>query len=265
MSTSATSAARRSGARGSWPLRLALTALGLLVFAAVAAYSTVFLGWVHGSEFDPATFKRRTFSYYEIPLIRLQVSAIKRSESREPLEKFLVNEELISVTAASGKDASARWDLIEAGGQTTTVHGDARILIRCFDAQDASGEQVWLAWSKEHRGLAKVLWPEVAKLARQQLYVLAPGLLELARDASDPAELQQQLDRDLAQRYLRLAAAQQQLGQHKQAVELYSSALAHAPNEIEALKGRAESLETLGKHEQAAADLAQVRQLQQRL
>jgi Flp pilus assembly protein TadD len=61
----------------------------------------------------------------------------------------------------------------------------------------------------------------------------------------------------LAEKYRELAFVQQKLGQHEPAIELFTEAIALAPQEPAAYSGRAQSLTSLGKKDQATADLAQ--------
>ena len=55
----------------------------------VLAYMTLTFGRIQGEEFSPDVFRRREFSYYEIPLLGLQVWPITHTESTGPLENYL--------------------------------------------------------------------------------------------------------------------------------------------------------------------------------
>ena len=77
----------------------------------VLAYMTLTFGRIQGEEFSPDVFRRREFSYYEIPLLGLQVWPITHTESTGPLENYLRNKQLISLPA---RLPEPRWDLVSA-------------------------------------------------------------------------------------------------------------------------------------------------------
>jgi tetratricopeptide (TPR) repeat protein len=261
---SSPSPAPRARQRHKWPTRFIVLGLGLLLMLAVLAYVTVILGYVQGEEIASETFRRRTFEYYQLPLVEIQVSGITRTDSTGLLENYLIDEKLISVaTASPTTDESTRWDLISADRFGTVYsRGEAEILCHYLDAVDADEQNLWVEWSKEHPKLAKVIWPAIVSVAQQELYIFVPELLELAGNATDPDELKAQLTDLLSRQYLRVATTQQKLARHELAVELFSYSLNHSPGGIDALQRRAESLTALGKTEKAEADLAQVRKLQ---
>jgi len=222
-------------------------------------YSTARFGRIHGQEFAAATFKRRHFQYLEIPLIRWQVTPIQRTDKTGELEEYLVKDKIVTLS----KQARARWDLVEAyQGGRLDARGDASILCRYLDVVDDEEERVLLEWSKKHPKLAKILWPAVAQLARQDLYIFIPELISLIKETDDPVELQEELHETLARRYCEFAESRQALGKHLQAVELYTSALEHDADMITALEGRAKAHTSNGNQDLATADLEQARALQ---
>lgn len=235
--------------------------VGLVVTMGVVLITIAQYGLVTGEEFSAENFSRRQFTYYEIPMIGIQVWPIDRTDKTNDLERFLISEKLINEVKTS--DAQRRWDLVLAthgsadGQQLVFSEGQARILSSYLDAENADKKNVWLEWSKQHQELAKVVWPIVAKLARQELYVFIPDLLLAARGAADAAEFQQRMNRMLAEKYLDLAKTQQQLGRHELAVELFTECISLAPQLADALTGRANSLSELGEKDRASADLAQ--------
>jgi len=248
--------------------RIAFIVFSLFSVTIVAFYVTTFFGTVQGEEFAPDTFERREFHYYEVPLLGLQVSPIHRSDGTGDLENYLLGEKILTDESGSKE---TRWDLVRAhrglipDRSRSIAQGDAQILCRYFDAMDGQGEKIWLQWSKKNEALAKVLWPTVAKLARQQLYVFTPDVLAVARDAADAAELEEKIVELLSAKYLDLAVCQQRLGDHELAVELFTESLSYDPDTVAALAGRAKSLSALGSTEQADADVAQAREKERRL
>jgi hypothetical protein len=214
------------------------------------AYLTFYLGYIQGQEFSPDTFHRREFSYYELPVFGLQVWPISRADCTGPLERFLEDKKLIA--AKADKAVEVRWDLVfsQRGVGTSSrrlAHSDAQILCYYLDAEDAAGTSVWLKWSEDHGEQARVLWPAVARIARQQLYLFAPDLMCLTHDNPTAAELQTRIAATLAQKYCLLAQTHHALGRHATAVELYDEALAHRPQWTAAIEGRNKSREALGQ------------------
>ncbi|MDP6720563.1 MAG: tetratricopeptide repeat protein [Pirellulaceae bacterium] len=238
--------------------------MSLLSMLAVLAYVTVILGHVTGEEIASATFQRRTFEYFQVPFIELQISGISRTDSTGVLEDHLIDEKIISVAKTkTPPDESIRWDLVEAHRFGVIFsRGEAEILCHYLDAEDADENNVWVEWSKDNPKLAKVIWPAVVTVAQQELYIFVPELLELAGNATDPDALKTQLAELQSRQYLRVATTLQQLARHELAVELFSHSLDRSPGDIDALQRRAVSLAALGKTEKAEADLAQVRELQ---
>jgi len=260
---SSPSPAPKASRSNKWVARIAIAGLSVLLMLAVLVYVTITLGHVRGEEIASETFQRRTFEYFQLPVIELQISGITRTDSTGDLENYLIDKKIISVAKTKiPPDESIRWDLVR-GNRFGTVfkRGEAEILCHYLDTHDADQKNVWVEWSKENPKLAKVIWPAVVSVAQQELYILVPELLELATNATDPDVLKTQLTELQFQQYLRVATTQQQLARHELAVELFSHSLDRSPNNIDALERRAVSLAALGNTEKAEADLAQVREL----
>lgn len=228
-------AARRSG--GYWLLAV-LAILGVVLAVLIA---TLLFGQHGGEEFCPNTFSRRTFFYFQVPLVGIQVTPIFRDKTTNSLENYLVAHNLIKTTP------TARWDLVRTfGAGSGVVCGDAEILTNYLDASDADGDLVWQKWSDKHGESAKHLWPPIAELARQQLYIFVPELFELASAESDPQKLARELHKSLARQYLRLAKIQQQLGRHDAALDLLNHARDHDPTDEEIRRSREASSAAVG-------------------
>ena len=212
-----------------------LCLFGTLAAAAVVALATLMFGHVVGEEFCPSTFARRSFHYLEIPLLHVQVSPITRSDATPSLERTLRSQGYIPAAPA----AEWRWDLVHSSrAGSGAVRGDAAILCAYLDAVDDDGERYWESWTKDHPESAKILWPAVARVAGQQLYIFVPELMSLARSTSNAERLGHELGVTLTRHYARLAAVQEQLGDAESAVELYDAALQHAPNDPDLLRRR---------------------------
>lgn len=215
--------------------RIAFGLLGLFLVGIVVLYAVLYFGSVKGEEFSPDSFRRRRFAFLELPLIRVQITPIHHTDTTNDLEKHLTTKKLLPKPAKPEN----RWDLVAASqGIHSRTQGDAGILCQYLDAVDQDGDSIWLTWSKENVELAKVVWPAVAKVARQELYSFIPELFVLARSATTPDQLQQRIDQTLADRYLLTAETMQALEQHDAAAELFAEVLHHAPDHAETVLER---------------------------
>ncbi len=111
MSTSAPPAATPTPPRRRKPLVLPNWVYGIGVGLLVVAFFgglTMMFGRVSGEEFSPEQFKRRTFSFYEIPIVGLQVWPVKHIDATGDVETEVVTKKLITVK----KPEKPRWDLV---------------------------------------------------------------------------------------------------------------------------------------------------------
>jgi hypothetical protein len=187
---SASSSNTREGHRRRISWRVATAILAIAGAAVMIYFITLVFGAVRGHEFAPDTFSRRDFRYYELPLVHLQVSPVRRTVKRNELCRHLIKTGLIAEKASV-----SRWDLVAAArGERQLSGGDASILWRYLEATDTDGISYWLRWTKQHPKLAKVLWPKVAQAAREELYVLIPEMFRAAWSREDPDNLQNELN-----------------------------------------------------------------------
>jgi len=196
----------------------------------VVYLTTHFLGHVHGEEFSPTTFERRSFAYYRIPLLRIQATPVVRQVTTNDLESFVRQEILVSHTSKG----VPRWDLVrahQAGRQAFA--GDAHILCTYLDARTSTGGLIWQQWTEKNGELARILWAEVQELAEYGLYLLVPDLFELAEKTWEADAFQQAIDGRLAERYDQLAAVERELGNHRRAESLGERAAQHRRREGE--------------------------------
>lgn len=216
--------ARRAFTLPNWAYGTLVTLLVLVFIGGM----TLLFGRVSGEEFSPHDFKRRTFHFYEIPVLGLQVWPVKRFDATGDLETQLVSLKAITPTTP----AEPRWDLVVGyRGSTQVAEGDANILCRYLDQSDGKGGRTWLTWTTDHPKLSAVLWPLIAKLAREELYLFMPDMFELAKRATDAKELQSALEKLLASKYHDFGLVQQELGHHQAAAELLTEALKLSPDQ----------------------------------
>lgn len=209
-----------------------------LALALVLLLSVVLFGEVEGEEFSPDLVQRRRFSFYELPLLRWQISPIRHFDVTGDLEEQLVTDKL--VTKPSG---TPRWDLVRIRTGREML-GEAFVLSEYLDADRGTGRH-WEQWTKDHLPLARVFWPAVISAARDKLYTIVPDLLSTVRGTSDPEELKRRLSRVFVARYSELAAWHQSHDAHETAVEIYDAALRHDPHDSELQAGRTKSLDQL--------------------
>ena len=72
------------------------------------------------------------------------------------------------------------------------------------------------------------MWPEVAKLAREDLYLVTPDLFELAASVTDPGAFRSDLNRVLARTYQELADLQMELKNVETAQRFQGESLRYA-------------------------------------
>ena len=144
----------------------------------IVLVGTLLYGHVSGEEFAPDTFERRVYSYFELPVLRIQVTPVRRTVSRPQLEQTLVDRKYITINSPP-----RRWDYVISHrlGEKWR-EGDAHILSQYLDAWGGESESYWLHWTNTHPAIAKTFWSEIAKLARQDLYLFTPELFELAAE-----------------------------------------------------------------------------------
>ncbi|WP_145055598.1 hypothetical protein [Lignipirellula cremea] len=212
-----------------------------------------------GKEFSPFTFERRTYSFYELPWLEIQLTPLVREDATDSLAKMLVKDKLLRPRPA---DVADRWDLIfDLSVSSQRGSHDAAVLAHFLDKSDGNGNGVWENWTNDHPLLAAELWPRVQTLAEDQLYIYTPDLFDLAEHATAPEQTAAALDARMVEVYLMVGNAQQLAGRHELAVHFYSRAIACEGQNVAALTGRAVSLDSQGKQEQAQADRAQVEHL----
>ena len=221
--------------------------IGLVTAVAVAGpavVAAVLFGSVQGEEFCSQTFTRRSFRYLQLPLFHVQLMPVRHADTTTPLERRFVTDRYVVPDPTD----PPRWDLVysfRAVGDP--VRGDAAILSAALDACDAEGQSSWNAWTDAHPELAKVLWPAIARLARQGLSSFTPELLSRARGAADAQRLRQAIAGALARNYTQLAAIRQRLGEHTEALKLLDEALACVPHDARAERLRDVSRQALGR------------------
>ncbi|MEM7311698.1 MAG: hypothetical protein AAF497_00965 [Planctomycetota bacterium] len=187
---------------------LAILALGMLI---------MIFGLVEGEEFSPDAFQRRSFSYYQLPMFRLQVTPVNRAQIPQDVEDMIAKE----IKAPKAAIATNKWEisqLVYPGGRVSW-EGDCKILCDYLDLKNNKKQFVWEKWGKKHPEMAKVLWPVVASVARKGMYVLIPDIFKIAESANNKDELSGRLDEFLAAEAPKLAEEFKAVGKTAEAAE----------------------------------------------
>lgn len=176
-------------------------------FTAIATVVTVVVffvivrtqGYVAGSEFSPTRFQQREFSFYEIPLLHIQITPIQRSGSTPAAATYVRQTGLIPRLKKTEED----WHLVSISrGLGSEKPRDPKLLM---DQLELGGnDEYWRTWSKNKPEHAKILWPLIQKLSIRELYLLMPSLFETAQIEQSAAELQASLDAQLQSEYVKL-------------------------------------------------------------
>jgi len=221
--TTASITPKAARSRSTMLVRIGLGLFVTAMLALVGAMLTIAFGSVHGIEFCPQTFERRSYSFYEIPWLGIQVRGVRHADLTGPVEKHLKQNKLLPTPPKS----PFTWHIV-AGmrGASPLQTGDAQILVRYLDARDAEEKHVWLDWSQKHPQAAAILWPAIARLSRDELYIFVPEFIDLAKHSPTPAALQQQVDARLVERLYQIAQRYQQADNHPAAIRCLDEAIA---------------------------------------
>jgi len=186
-------------------------------------------GSVAGYEFSPTHFQQRKFSFYEIPVIHLQITPIKRTGSTPKTATYLRQKSLITPHTGPPKT----WHIVSISrGWTGSTPADANLLVDQLNLQSGPNEY-WRQWSIDHPKRAKVLWPVIQKLAQRELYILMPRLFELAQIEQTPEQLGENIDNQLRSQYRGLIEDMQAADRGELAQQLLAEASNDYPDDAE--------------------------------
>lgn len=234
--------AAMGGRRVLLPYLVSLVVIALLSLAAI-----LFFGRVRGVELAPNHFLMREFSYWEIPLLKLQVSPVDRTSITPPLVNQLAtgNPALLNPTRVAHSD----WDLVSVTRGSSTRPADAKLLAdflqgttqppspASYHYGSASFNSPWALWTTAQPQHAAELWPRVQTLAGRGQYLLIPDLFRLAEQATtaDPpataGQLAERLDGFLGDSYQKMIADFQAAGEPAAAESLQQTAQQDFPGD----------------------------------
>jgi hypothetical protein len=177
-----------------------VTIVATVLLISVLTLLILIQGRVSGVEFAPTHFQQREFRFYEIPLIQLQITPIRRSANTPKTANYLRVNSLVNTQPGQ----PSNWHLVSLSrGLTGSTPADAQLLTSQLSVE-LGGDDYWRKWSSDHPQHAKVLWPIVQKLAIRELYLLLPPLFEIAQAPQSAAELQARLESRLQADYAAL-------------------------------------------------------------
>lgn len=207
--------------------------ISTVVLLGMTGLVTLMLGKVYGTEFAPSHFTTRSFTFWELPLLQLQISPIHRESVVTPVTNHLRSQGLIDVPG----DPPSMWHLVEIQrGVSGPTPADAEILTSYLalsrtGSTTGSSDSVWEEWSRSHPAAAKVLWPVIQRLARRELYILMPEIFEIATHQTQPQPLATAIDDHLRGAYVRLATDLRDAGRPDLAESLLQDAAADFPDD----------------------------------
>ena len=186
-------------------------------------------GFVNGEEFSPTDFQQRSFSFYEIPLIGVQITPIRRAGSTTETARYLRQNSLIR----SQPGSPPLWHLVRITRRLLgSTPADAQLLVEQLSLQPRR-EPHWKKWSIEHPEHARVFWPVIQRLATRELYILMPALFEQAQRHQSPSELQEAIDRYLRREYRELILEMRAAGRDELADQLLLEAKEDYPDDFQ--------------------------------
>jgi len=147
---------------------LILFSIGLLLFLVGLA-----AGSVSGTEFSPDNFSMRSFRYTRLPLVGWTIRG-RRFDDID-LSVDLIQDGFITPQPIK------QWHLVSEGSfSSNNQNCDARFLIQLLNLKTSSDlSSYWIEWNEKYPDHAKTFWPLVAELARDELYLVLPELVEI--------------------------------------------------------------------------------------
>ena len=183
-----------------------IIALGVVLGTFVVFMTYLNLGCSYsGTEFSPDDFTIRQFSYQYEPNTDWVVSGRQFKKDYYQSMPTLVADKYIKPVYKKEKT----WHLLQDNGYYYRGHSadsDARLLVDFLGLLDENHENKWTTWNSEHPKLAKIFWPLIADMARDEAYLTVGDVLTFALDSEnlDPKQFEADLQQEVAKAYLKL-------------------------------------------------------------
>lgn len=218
--------------RGNRRLVFFLVIFGLFLFLLISAAFWYNAGHRHGTEFSPDDFTQRRFEYNKDPIFGLILMGRKYTPATQPLEKSLITDGFIKPVITKNK----KWVLTSFNGRPPgrlASDCDARFLTAYLDKRDENYDNVWSLWNLDYPNTAKEFWPVIAQMARDEMYLKIPDVMEFALDwkKEDPTAFKEQFDIVVADAYYELAVLDLQLNRLPVAKSRLKTSISFAPTD----------------------------------
>ena len=226
--TAKPSATQRASSGGSFFSRITFGIFLFIIVGAVGVLILLIFGRCSGEEFSSADFTRRTFYYFRIPVVKLQVTPLVRHDKSSVLVDHLHRHQLIP------KGLKKNWKLASHRvGSGHPYEADELILTRYLEQRNNGYNLRWLNWSQNNPRLARAFWPILWRVANEDLYVLVPELFQLSRYTPDPVTLDTRMRALIVKDGARIAAGEYQLGNYQRAAQVSAFVIATVPSGLD--------------------------------
>jgi hypothetical protein len=160
--------------------------LAILVLGGILGPS----GRVGGVEFSPDTFEHRSFQY--VQWCGIQLTPTRHSLWQSDVDRYLHEQGFVEWP----DDIEPRWYFVKGfAPHVRGWSGEAKSM--CHGLGCYSGNDQWVTWSQENPELARVVWPRVVTLARNEQFATVLLLFKLTdlEQARSVADVEQKIAR----------------------------------------------------------------------
>ncbi len=208
----------------------------LLLIASIIIIPSTFqimsiYGEKSGVEFSPDDFTFRRFDYCKLPWVNWTRRGIKYTIIDNGTASMLTSDDWIRPNGRTPQ----RWHLVsEKNGSWSTdsfsKDCDARFLTSYFDKTNSVGVNRVVDWTDQNPVSAKVFWPLIADLARENAYLQIPEVMEFALnfpkpDGSDSFEFE--LGNRVSEAWYQSGLTSQLKERHERAIRHFDNAVAN--------------------------------------
>ena len=205
-----------------------MTLLLAVIVLPISYFILAGLGEKSGVEFSPDDFSMRRFDYNRVPFFNWTKRGIDYDPYPCPTAKTLIADDWIRVTGRTPR----RWHLVSESrmfsSEPLPAECDARFLTDYFEMSNSEGEIIVLKWTDSNPKSAKILWPLIAELARNQVYLPIPGILEFSlahKKADNDSVFLKSLENRVATAWTDAARICQTNNNHVVAIKLFDKAI----------------------------------------
>lgn len=224
-----------------------ITVVATVVLVPVSYMILSAMGERAGVEFSPDDFTMRSFNYCRLPLVGWTKRGIEYRNFPNDSAETLIADDWVRASGRTPK----RWHLVSESGSTTASSGrktsvecDARFLTKYFDFVSSEGENYIMKWTDDHPKAGKVFWPLIAELARDDLYLPVPDIMEFALEypkMDDPDQFNAELKQLVADAWFEAAKSDQLNNRHQSATRRFDVAIRIGGGHLRAQQAKVKS------------------------